>query len=419
MDVPKDALLDSKAVSLNMWAFAVLIIFIVVSSSIAADTYVPALPAIQKYYSTSIGLVKWSITVYMLGLAFSQLIYGPWSDRVGRKYILGVGLAVSLLGDTICIFAPSISLLIIGRGIQALGIGAAVCLPRSIATDVFQGKLLSQMVSYLSIAFGLAPAVAPIIGGYLLYHWGWQAIFIFIAIYTGVAIAMVCCYLPETYFPTARQRQEKYYAAFSHYRNLIKSPVFMCNVITSSVGLAGIIVYYSFTPFLYQNILGISPIVYGWLAVFVSAGVLIGKGINIALLRIFSMQKLVFLGNTLMLLAALCMLLIGLYGTFNVWGVILPFMLYVMGSGLIFSNAFVSAVGCFQHNKGGSASLYSFIQIFGSVVAGIFATKMMAHNQIPLAVILCVATVVSTGSLFFLMRFNKSKADTGTTIDHH
>ena len=153
----------------------ILLTMVSMVGSFISDTYLPALPTIAEDFSTTSELAQDTITLYLLGLSFSQLLYGRCADAFGRKYTLLVGLAVALLGSLgCCLVATSIRWFILFRFIQGLGAGAGVVVARAIARDLFSGEKLAQIMSYMTLFFVIAPALAPVLGGYIQHWWDWR-----------------------------------------------------------------------------------------------------------------------------------------------------------------------------------------------------------------------------------------------------
>ncbi|MCP4473120.1 MAG: multidrug effflux MFS transporter [Gammaproteobacteria bacterium] len=155
---------------------------------VAADLYLPSLPAISTSLAVSINSVQWSVSAYMWGFALSQLIYGPLSDGIGRKKPLLFGMSLALLGSIICLSAQSIDWLIIGRFTQGIGAGSGVILTRVIMRDIYSGSQLAKFGSYLSVAGVPIMAGAPLMGGIIEHILGWRANFVLLTLYAFISI---------------------------------------------------------------------------------------------------------------------------------------------------------------------------------------------------------------------------------------
>ena len=164
----------------------------------AIDIYTPSLPAISQQLGVSIQSVQWSVSIYVIGLALSMLVYGPVSEAFGRRKPLLFGLVLIIVGSVICAIADSISTLLVGRFVQGCGGGAAAVLWRAIMRDLFSGDELAKYCSYLSPLIVGIMAVAPILGGYFQHYISWRASFIFILLYAVVCLCLILYQYKET-----------------------------------------------------------------------------------------------------------------------------------------------------------------------------------------------------------------------------
>lgn len=165
---------------------------------ISSDIYAPSLPAIASSLSTSINTVQFTMAIFLLGLSLSQMFYGPLSEGIGRRPTLLIGLTITLIGSVLCLCAPNITVLMIGRLIQGCGTGSCATLWRSIFRDSFSGHELAKYGSYLSVLIIFVIPAAPAIGGYLQQYISWRAVFAFLLIYTIITMLILIRYLPET-----------------------------------------------------------------------------------------------------------------------------------------------------------------------------------------------------------------------------
>jgi len=174
---------------------------------LAIDMYLPALPAIARDLQSSAGLIQVSLAAYFIGIAGGQALYGPLSDWMGRKPALYVGLSVFTLSSLACAVAPRVEALIACRFLQALGGCAPLVVPRAVVRDHFDEQASVRALSALVLVMGLAPILAPFIGGQLLTHWGWRAIFWVLAGYGASWLVLVTLFLPESLPRAARRPQ--------------------------------------------------------------------------------------------------------------------------------------------------------------------------------------------------------------------
>lgn len=361
----------------------ILLTMVSMVGSFISDTYLPALPTIAEDFSTTSELAQDTITLYLLGLSFSQLLYGRCADAFGRKYTLLVGLAVALLGSLgCCLVATSIRWFILFRFIQGLGAGAGVVVARAIARDLFSGEKLAQIMSYMTLFFVIAPALAPVLGGYIQHWWDWRMIFVFMLLYILVLFIWSLCVLPETTNPTLCMNLRRW---FTDYTILLKNKNFIRHCYCATAALAGFFAYYAISPFLFEEIFGVSAVDYGWLAVYIGAFSALSRFINGVLVIQYGIERVIYCGIITLVIAGVLMLGGYFLQINNVWAVLAPMILFTIGAGLIFANSFAGAMEDFASMAGTASSLYGFLQILGTFGMTWVVTKFAVHNQFVLA----------------------------------
>ena len=206
--------------------FLVIIVLIACVGQFASDIYSPAIPAISHALKTPVNLVQTSMTIYMLGMALSLLVYGPLSEGYGRKKPLYVGIIILIIGSAICLFAPNIYILILGRFIQGIGAGAGAGLWRAIFRDVFTGVELAKQGSYMTILVTFIIPAAPLVGSNLQHFISWRAIFAFMLFYGFAAFVVAQRFLIETN-PQHHKKKLRLAYIMDKYKTLLADKVFI------------------------------------------------------------------------------------------------------------------------------------------------------------------------------------------------
>ena len=165
--------LNKKSVNHSV-SFLMIILLVSSLGQVTSDLYLPSLPSMAKGLDVNTNWIQFTIAIYMTGFSLSQLIYGPWSDAIGRRFPLLIGLSINFVGGLICWFSPNIYLLFLGRFIQGLGVGAANSLVRPILRDLFEKEELAIYNSYLAISGVFILSTAPVLGGYIQHYAGWR-----------------------------------------------------------------------------------------------------------------------------------------------------------------------------------------------------------------------------------------------------
>ncbi len=372
-------------------------------SVFASDSYLPSMPFMAKALGASHNAVRLTISMYLLGLGLAPLILGPLSDQHGRKKVLVWGMLIALGGSIICAQAENITVLIIGRFIQGAGVAAGMSLSRTMLSDVFHGKHLARVASYLGVLLGIIPAMAPTVGGYVQVAFGWRGNFVLLMILIGLMLAWVKFLLPETIRKTSPKASHPK-VVLHRYGTLLMNKRFILFPILSLLVFSVYMVYLTISPFLYQVVIGLSPIQYGWLAFAVGAAVIIGSLINTRLVRKFRAETILTMAAGIMLVAALSLVIFGLFGILNIAVLLVPMMLFIIGGQLNFSNAFSTAMLTITIAGGAATALYTTVQMVGSSVASSFAAMVHVRNQEPMALIILLLTLCYGAIVIWLVR---------------
>ncbi|MFF4990645.1 multidrug effflux MFS transporter [Streptosporangium saharense] len=257
---------------------------------LSIDLYLPALPALARQLGTSDGAAQWSISACMIGLALGQLFIGPLSDRVGRRRPVFIGVMTYTVASLLCAAAPSIETLIILRLVQGLAGSAGMVVVEAMIRDLYEGRQMARILSLLMLIGGIAPIVAPVIGGQLLYFVDWRGLFVFLAAVSAVLL-VVAFTLPETLRPDLRHAggMARVRAGFSA---VGRDRLFVGCTLGSSIGSIALFIYISVSSFVIEDGYGVSPQVFSLIFGINSVGLILGGWFNALLLRRFTPERL-------------------------------------------------------------------------------------------------------------------------------
>src|SRR5687767_8142287 len=225
---------------------------------LAIDMYLPALPAIADDLNTSAASVQVSLAVYFIGIAVGQAFYGPLSDRWGRKPVLYFGLAVFVASSVGCALAADVRALLAFRFVQALGGCAPLVIPRAVVRDYFDQRGSVRMLSVLMLVMGLAPILAPLIGGQLLVNFGWRSIFWVLAAYGATWLGIVAVSLPES-LPEERRLRQPVRLVLANYLGLLRDRSYLGYVLSGAMMFSGLLAYIAGSPFVFIELFHVSP----------------------------------------------------------------------------------------------------------------------------------------------------------------
>lgn len=384
---------------------SILITILLISSlaHITADMYVPSLPAITQAFQTDPAAVQLTLTTFMMGYSSAHLFYGPFSDRFGRRPPLLGGISISLLGSLICFFSFSVTMLIVGRLLQGLGVAVCNSVGRSLIRDLVSGSHLAKLGSHLGMVMVLITTLAPTLGGYIQHYFNWHGVFLFLFLYGCLVFFFLWTQLPETN-RSFNVEATQFKVIIQNYKQLLTSRAFMGYTLCVCCAYAGLIAYVTAAPFLLQSRLGLTAVQFGWLAFIIGFAIFTSFFLNSRFVMIVGYGKMILAGNVVMLCSGLLMLFLAVLGFFNVTVIMLPIAFFCMGAGLTLSNAFPGASHPFAHIAGSAGALYGFLQILGGVISSALMAWLPESNQIPLGIVLAFFGLMAVLSLVFIAR---------------
>lgn len=383
----------------------IIVMFLISIGYVSAQLYLPSLPYITQDLNTINTFSKLTVTAYFVGLIFTQLIAGPLSDAVGRKKPLIIGITIGMIGAIFCSMAQSIHMLIISRLVQGAGTGVALAIARPILRDTYSGDELAKRTAQASgIAIG-AMSFSPIIGGYLQFYFGWRAAFYAITIYLFCSLMVILFLLPETKKNPNGDRLH-----WSIIKNDVKSLLthrhFLFGLSGHVAFFSSIVAWQTGGSIILQYGLGISPIQFGWITVFVSLSFMVGSLINSRVIEHFSQTKLIQMGSIVAVACGFWLMTIGILNQISVIAVAAAMMLYTFSAGFIISNALAIAFEDFVHISGIANSVYTFVQILGSALASVFISYTADVSTIPLGFVLLLGPAVTLAIKPLLIKEN-------------
>jgi DHA1 family 2-module integral membrane pump EmrD-like MFS transporter len=368
---------------------AVTALLITVVSPFALDSYTPSLPAITRAFNSSAHTIQLTISLYLCGVVISQLFYGPLSDRFGRRLIVLLSLSITIIGTLFCALAKSPDTLILARLVQGIGAGGSNVLFRAILRDQFSGLRMSHMASYMSMAYTVMLAAAPIIGGHLQAAFGWRSNFIFLILLFSAITFLCWLYLPETN-QSLNKEALRIRVLFKNYLSVLTHKKFIGYVGCSSLAFSGFTTFYTMGPFLLQNGFGLSAVVYGWLSAFLALGLFLGTLLNSIFVLRFDTTLLLKIGLLAMALSGLALLLASWFGFISVYAIMIATCIFIIGGGLVFSNAMAGAFEPFPRIAGIAGALYGTLQVLGAFITSLIIAELPRDNQSTMAIIFMV-----------------------------
>ncbi|MDF3033637.1 MAG: multidrug resistance transporter, Bcr family [Alphaproteobacteria bacterium] len=364
-------------------------------AGIASDIYIPSVPAISDDLKTSIDKVQGTLSIFMFGLSISQLVYGPISEGIGRRYPLIIGLLIMAIGSFVCFYASSIETLLLGRFIQGLGVGAGASLWRSIFRDSFEGPQLAKYGGYLSVLVAFIVPAAPVLGGYLQIYFGWRANFLFLIFYALATVLIILVLFKETSVHHHKERLSRKFFMYA-LGQILSSRVFMGYTICTFISYGAFFAWLTASPVLLIKLAGISPVEFGCVTFLGGGGAMLLSGfINGKMVVKFGIHFMLRMGWALMFMAgSLMMALKFIYGM-NTAIIVAPMVLFYFGSTFIWPSIFAGAFAPFGKIAGYAGSLYSFMQLGGGAAISALVSCLPNADQVPIASIFMICSLLS------------------------
>lgn len=366
---------------------------------LAIDFYLPAFPAMAQAFVTDEKHVQTTLAAYFLGLSIGQLAYGPIADRFGRRLPLLFGVGLFTLASLACAFAPSLDALIVARFVQALGGCAGMVVSRAIVSDKCDAVGSAKVFSQLMLVMGLAPILAPMLGGVLVNIGGWQSIFIVLGLFSALCLVAVGLGLPESL--PAHQPRQPLSGALRSYGRLLGDRVFLGHALTGGIAMAGMFAYIAGSPFVFIKLYGVPAEHYGWLFGANAAGFILMAQVNARMLAKRGPAWLLVRAVWLYLAAGLALMAVASMRPAQLWPLLVPLFVCIASLGCIIPNASACAMNGQGARAGSASALLGCLQF--SVAAGAAALVGVLHDgsALPMTQVigLCGALVVGVALL--------------------
>lgn len=365
----------------------------------STDMYLPSLPELMRALGADVATAQLTLSVFVAGFALGQLIYGPLSDRYGRRGVLAVGLALYFIASVACSFASTIEALIVGRFVQAMGASVGPVLGRAIARDLFDRDRLVKVMSFMSSAMALAPLIAPIVGGQLQVLFGWRASFLAMAAFGGLMLLAVGLAVHETnrQRDPAATRPRKLIANF---RVILADRRFRAYTAVVALAYTALFSFISGSSFVLIGVLGLGPEWFGPAFAVVISGYVVGSFVAGKLSGRLGIERLVAIGTVASALAAGVLAGLAWAGVSHLAAILLPTAAIFCAMGLTLPAGTAAAVAPFATRAGTASSLLGFLQLGFGALGGLAVGHLHDGTARPMATVIFVATFLSFAIFF-------------------
>lgn len=386
--------------------FALLLGILAAMGPLTIDMYLPSFPEIAASFDTTASLVQVSLTACLLGLGIGQLVFGPMSDVYGRKKPLVYSLIAYGIASLISALAPSITAFIIARFLQGLAASAGVVISRAIVRDAFNGRALTKFFATLMLINNLAPILAPILGGAILTFTEWRGIFGVLSIIGFLFFVIILWRFEET-LPEEERVPSNLGNTLRNFMSLLKNREFMGYALAQGFIMAGIFAYVAGTPFVYQNIYGVSPQTFSLLFGMNGIGLIMGSQTVGRLTGVLTELQFLRIGLFISITSGTFLLLAVLFNG-PLLTVIIPIFFFVSSIGVITTSSFSLAMESQGHIAGSASALLGLLPfLLGSITAPLVGIAG-EHTAIPMGVIIFISSLIAVLSYAGLTRVKRS-----------
>jgi len=390
--------LDSKSVPQSL--LAVILAALAMIGPFTIDTYLPAFPFIASDLQATPAQMQQTLSVYLFAVALMTLFHGTLSDSLGRRPVILCSLLLYVATAIGCALATTFSQLLFWRMVQGLSAGAGIIVGRAIIRDSQQGHEAQRLMSLVTMIFGIAPAIAPVIGGWLQESAGWRSIFWFLAVYGSATLAVTWMRLPETH-PVAARQPLRVMPLLQNYLRLGRNPLLVLLCLVVAFNFSGFFLYIVSAPAVIYNLLGLTATDFPWLFVPGIGGVMFGAFLSGRLADKISPQRTVAAGFFAMGCAAAFNIFYSQFFPPALPWTVLPVMIYSAGMALAMPSVTVLVLDLYPQLRGTVSSLQGFAHsLFSGITAGLIS-PLVSGSALTLA--LTMTCLLTAGGCCWLL----------------
>ncbi len=375
-------------------ALTVLLGALVAISPFAMDIYLASMPSMTTSLATSVARVQLTLSVYMYGLGVGQLFAGPLSDRYGRRPVLLAGASLFAVASLACAASPTVEFLIAARLVQSLAVSVCATVPRALVRDLHAGDDAAHRLSLMGMVLGIAPIVAPIIGGQLHVLFGWRSPFAFVTLYAAVALFAAWRGLPETLRSVDHHALHPR-AMAGNFGRLLRSRVFLGYFFVSCFTFCGLFAFLAGSSFVFESVMGSGARGFGLLFGSVMLGNVLGATIGSRVVRRYGIDRVIRFASAMGLAAGTVMAALAWAGVVHPLAVVLPMFVYMVSLMMTAPQAMAGAMTPFPRMAGAAASLQQFGQYLFASTSALIVGVTYDHTSRPMATAIAVSALLA------------------------
>ena len=379
-----------KHISRNSWLFIVILSLLMATTSLSTDIYLPAMPEMAKELQ---GNSELTITGFLIGFSLAQLLWGPISDKIGRKMPLYIGVILFIIGSLGCAFSTSMVELVLWRVFQAFGACVGPMLSRAMIRDLFERSQAASMLSTLAIVMAGAPIVGPLIGGQLVVISSWRAIFALLVV-IGILMFVSVMFLPETHVESKRNKG----SLLDNYKNylvLLKNWAFMKYTLCVTFFYIAAYAFIAGSPYVYIELFGVSPTHYGYLFGLNIVGIAIMSAVNRRLVNVLRLEDLLRYASWFAVAAVVITVLLMALGFTSLPLLVIGVFAFFSMNGIVAAVTNAIALDKAGNMAGAAAALLGALQYGSGIVSTLLLAVLPSGSAWPMMGIIAVFIILS------------------------
>ena len=393
--------------------------FLTALGPLTIDMYLPSLPTITTDLQTTAASVQLTLTGTLVGLAFGQLLVGPLSDAFGRRWPLLAGIAVHVLASVFCVIAPNVAVLGALRVLQGLGAAAAAVVATAMVRDLFTGLAAARLFSRLMLVVGVAPILAPTIGGLVLNWTSWRGVFVVLTVVAVTIMAVSALVLPET-LPPAQRRRGGVLGTVRDYGRLFTDRVYVGLILVAGLSMAALFAYVSGSSYVFQDGYGMSEQQFALTFAGGAVGLIAATQFNVRLLRRWTPQQIMSGALVAGTVFGLILVILAATDTGGLPGILIPLWLVLAMVGFAMPNAPALALSRHGEAAGTAAALLGAVQ-FGVGALAAPLVGVLGVGALAMAVVVFGGMLAATGVCYLVVRPGRlpaAHAETAVAVVH-
>lgn len=360
---------------------------------IAMQILLPAIPILKDDFAVSTGVAQLTLSLSMAAIALATLVYGPLSDRYGRKPILIAGIGITIVGSLACILAPNIPLLIAGRVVQAAGGAVGMVVARAIVRDVYDARESASVIATLVMVMVVLPMLSPALGGELMVRYDWRAVFYLVALMSLIMLALLSWRLPETLQQAVAFTGVRDLA--NSYGRLLRNPLFLGYGLSAAFVSVVFFSFISAAPEIMVSVLQRPATEYGYYFISIPLGFMAGNYTTRHYGRRLGIHRMIDYGSRVSIVGIALALVLAMCGMQHPASLFLPVALAVFGNGITMPNAQAGAINAAPEMAGSASGLTGFMQMGFSAVTAQAVALIFNGTVYPMLTLMLVAAVLS------------------------